>query len=570
MANQPTDGGVRVAELVTALSYAADLGLGQPMAHCIRQTVIALRLADLVGATDVEREATYYLGLMMNAYCHADAAEQASWFGDDIAFKGEGLDVMGMTTAQVIAFLIRRVTDHGSGLDRVRRLAGFPISSMKRVMDFLSTHSRLASQFAEQIGLDPVTVTSLRQGFEQWDGKGVPAGVRGPDIALPARLVQLSAPIEVAGRRRGIEAARTAATRHRGSEFDPAVVDAFCANATEILDGLDEASEWSAILDAEPSLIRRVSGSELDGVLEAMADLADLKSPHFTGHSRGVANLVTAAGRHWHLSDAEITTVRRAGLLHDLGRLGVSNAIWDKPGPLTGSEREHVRVHPYLTERMLAGIDELAASRDVAGRHHERLDGSGYPRGLTVTSLGPLDRLLAVADAYHAMLEPRPYRDALTPDRAAAELAVDVRAGRLDGDCVAMVLAAAEQRRPRRRTWPNDLTAREVEVLGLIARGESSRQIAARLTVAPKTVAHHIEHIYMKIGVSSRGAATPFAAWSARSRRRPAADARHHRPMSSGPAQGRREAYPCSAPGSGRCRREPGYAIRRRWQCAAG
>jgi HD-GYP domain-containing protein (c-di-GMP phosphodiesterase class II)/DNA-binding CsgD family transcriptional regulator len=511
MADPPADG-VRVAELVATLSYAADLGLGQPMAHCMRQTVIALRLADLVGATAVEREATYYLGLMINAYCHADAAEQANWFGDDIAFKSDVFDVLGMNTAQVASFLVRRVGGHGSGLDRVRRLAGFPRSSIKRVTDFLTTHSRLGAQFAEQIGLDEVAVDSFRNGYAQWDGKGVPPGVRGAEIPLPARLVQLAGPVEVFARRHGVGGARDAARRHRGADYDPAVVDLFCEHGSRVLDGLDEAAEWDAILDAEPCLTKRVGGAALDGVLEAMADLADLKSPHFAGHSRGVANLAAEAARLWRLPAADITTVRRAGLLHDLGRLGVSNAIWDKPRPLTRSEQEHVRIHPYLTDRMLAGVGALAASREVAARHHERLDGSGYPRGLTAMSLRPLDRLLAAADAYHAMSEPRPYREALPPDEAATELTADVRAGRLDGDAVAAVLTAAGKRATVRRAWPNGLTAREVEVLGLLARGRSNRQIADRLTVAPKTVANHVEHVYLKIGVSSRAGATLFAA----------------------------------------------------------
>ncbi len=218
----------RVAELVATLSYAADLGLGQPMAHCMRRTVIALRLADLVGATPVEREATYYLGLMMNAYCHADAAEQASWFGDDIEFKSEGFELLGMNTAQIASFLVRRIAGHGSALERVRRLAGFPRSTMQKVLDFLTTHSRLGAQFAEQIGLDEVALDSFRQGYEHWDGKGVPQGLHGLEITLPARLVHLAGPVEVLARRHGVHSARETARRHRGADFHPAVVDVFC------------------------------------------------------------------------------------------------------------------------------------------------------------------------------------------------------------------------------------------------------------------------------------------------------------------------------------------------------
>jgi HD-GYP domain-containing protein (c-di-GMP phosphodiesterase class II) len=507
----PRTENIRLAELVATLSYAADLGLGQPMAHCMRQTVIALRLAELAGATEAEREATYYLGLMFNAYCHADAAEQASWFGDDIALKSYGFEMLGMNTAQLAAFLVRRVGGHGTGLDRARRLAGFPRSSMKRVMEFLTTHARLSAQFAEQIGLDQVAVESFRDGYEQWDGKGVPQGLRGTEITLPARVVQLAGPVEVYSRRHGPQRTREAVRRHRGADFDPAVVDLFCGHETAVLDGLDEAAAWTAIIDAEPCLARRVGGEDLDRVLEAMADLADLKSPQFAGHSWGVAALSAAAAGLWRLSEADVATVRRAGLLHGLGRLGVSNSIWDKRGPLSSSELEHVRLQPYLTERMLTHVDALSPSRRVAARHQERLDGSGYPRGLTASALQPVDRLLAAANVYHAMTEPRPYREPLTPDQIATALAADVRAGRLDGDAVAAVLTAAGRRRSIRRAWPEGLTSREVDVLALLARGLSNRQIADRLVISPKTAANHVAHVYTKIGVASRAAATLFA-----------------------------------------------------------
>ena len=328
-----------------------------------------------------------------------------------------------------------------------------------------------------------------------------PAG--GERIGLPARLVQLAGPVEVFTRRHGLPAAVAMARRHRGTQFDPGLVTVFADHAAEVVDGLDQAASWDAVLEVEPQPSRRVGGTDLDSVLEAMADLADLKSPHLAGHSRGVANLVDEAARVSGGSAEERTTVRRAGLVHDLGRVGVSTAIWDKPSRLSDTERERVRLHPYLTDRMLARVTALDDARTIAARHHERLDGSGYPRGLTAASLTPSDRLLAAADVYHAMTEPRPYRPALDGASAARQLRAEVRDGRLDGDAADAVLRAAGHRAPARRSWPAGLTTREVEVLGLVARGRTNRQIAQHLVVSPKTVSNHVEHVYTKIGVSA-------------------------------------------------------------------
>lgn len=288
-------------------------------------------------------------------------------------------------------------------------------------------------------------------------------------------------------------------------------MDLFCNHAFDVLDGLDEAAAWDAVLEAEPQPSRRVAGADLDHVLEATADLVDLKSPYLAGHSRGVANLVSAAAGISGLSNDQRTTVRRAALIHDLGRLGVSNAIWDKPVRLTDRERDRIQLHPYLTDRMLARVPALHVARTIASRHHERLDGSGYPRGLAAASLTPSDRLLAAADAYHAMTEPWPHRPSLKAAAAAQELRAEVGAGRLDGEAADAVLRSAGHRAPARRSWPGGLTAREVEVLGLVARGRSNKQIAQRLVVTPKTVSNHVEHIYAKLGVSSRAAATLYA-----------------------------------------------------------
>jgi HD-GYP domain-containing protein (c-di-GMP phosphodiesterase class II) len=475
------------------------------MEHCLRQTVLALRIADRIGIDERGRVATYYTGLIANVYCHADAHEQAEWFGDDIVAKH------GAYEPSVFEFL-RMIGASERGLARVWKVAAFPVHGVTLVKSMYETHTRLASEFAARIGLDDVTCRALRETYEQWDGKGGPRKLRGEEVSLPARIVQLADLTEVGYRRHGLDAARGYVRKRRGKQFDPALADLFIAEAEELVADIDAASScWEDVIGAEPSLARFVAGDDLDATLEAMADLVDIKSPYMAGHSRGVANLALEAGRIAGVSGDELSGLYRAGLLHDLGRLGVSNAVWDKPGPLTPAELERARLHPYLTGRMLAGVPALARSRELAANHHERLDGSGYPRGIGAAQLAPADRLLAAADAYHAMTEPRAHRPARSESEAAEELRLEAWAGRLDGEAVNSVLKAAGHRVSARRQWPAGLTAREVEVLGLLARGYSSREIAERLVLTPKTVSNHIEHIYLKIDVSSRASATHFA-----------------------------------------------------------
>ena len=228
------------------------------------------------------------------------------------------------------------------------------------------------------------------------------------------------------------------------------------------------------------------------------------------GHAHAVGELAARAAVVHRLPELE-QTMRRAGYVHDLGRLGISNAIWDKRGPLGAGEWERVRIHPYLTERMLHQSETLAPLGAIAVQHRERLDGSGYPHGLAGPAISRPARILGAADAYQAMREPRPHRPARPPEDAAAELRADVRAGRLDSDAVEAVLGAAGHRVTRRREGPAGLTVREVEVLRLVACGLSNKEIAQRLVITPKTVGNHVEHIYAKIDASTRTAASLFA-----------------------------------------------------------
>lgn len=502
--------GVRLAELIAALSLGTDLGLGQPMEHVLRECVLALGLAERLELSQSDRSVVYYVALLAWVGCHADSYEQARWFGDDISARADvySADMVGLNRAR---FALRHVGAGAPPARRARTTLGFLRAGREAMTSMHGTHCLIAGDLARRLGLGEAVREALLQVFERWDGKGDPGLLSGAAISRPVRLVQLADVAEVYHRQGGVEAAVAVALERSGTQFDPEAVGCLRDHAGELLAPLAGATSWDAVIQAQPGLRRALSDAELDAALEAIADFADLKSPYTMGHSRGVADLAAEAGRAHGLGEDEVRALRRAGLVHDLGRLGVSNAIWDKPGELTAVERERVRLHPYLTERMLSASPALAALGALAGRHHERLDGSGYPRGLTASALSPAARILAAADAYHAMIEPRPHRDALSSAEAAAHLRLEVGAGRLDGEAVDAVLAAAGHPATRRPERPAGLTSREVEILRLLARGLQNKQIARRLQITPKTVGNHVQHIYAKIGVSSRAAAGLFA-----------------------------------------------------------
>jgi len=273
---------------------------------------------------------------------------------------------------------------------------------------------------------------------------------------------------------------------------------------------MDAVAGCTALIEAEPGLCRQLSERELDSALEAMADFTDLRSPCRAGHSRGVADLAASAAGLCGLPAREIVALRRAALVHDVGMHGVPASILDTPGALTGTEAERMRLHSYWTERALARPPALARIGAIASLASERLDGSGYHRGLSGAAIPATGRILAAADACRAMSEPRPHRPALSLKQAADQLRREVRSGRLAADAVDAVLAATGHR-ARRRAGPAGLTPREIEVLTLIARGASTRQVARALGITAKTAETHIERIYAKTRASTRSTATLFA-----------------------------------------------------------
>jgi HD-GYP domain-containing protein (c-di-GMP phosphodiesterase class II)/DNA-binding CsgD family transcriptional regulator len=505
-ADRGTSPPLRLAELLASVSLATDLGTGQPMGHALRTCAIAVALAEAMGCAPDEVRTVHQFALLRFLGCTADAAETAVLAGgDDLALNAAMAPVVMGSGAQMLGRFVRSVAP---GQPRMRRLelVARGLADPGGTERSLSMHCEVGAMLAERAGLERPVVEALAHAYERWDGKGFPARLKGDAIPLAVRVVVVARDADLATML-GDDPGEWMSER-RGRAYDPAVVDAFGEVGGAVLSELGD-DEWEVVLAREPEPVATVAPDMVDPVLAALADSTDLKSPWLRGHSRRVASLAEAAGGHAGLDAAACEDLRRAGLVHDVGRVAVENGIWDKPGPLSTSEWERVRLHPYYTERILARCGPLASLVGPASSHHERLDGSGYHRSLSGDALGRGDRILAAADVYAALTATRPHRAALGEDDAARTL--EAEAG-LDPDAVACVLAAAGRRpAPPPRGWPADLTDREVEVLRLIARGRSNRDVAGRLFISPKTVGRHVENVYAKIGVSSRAAAAVFA-----------------------------------------------------------
>jgi HD-GYP domain-containing protein (c-di-GMP phosphodiesterase class II) len=500
---------VRTAELISALCLATDLGMAFPFEHGLQTTLIAMRLA---GKLDVDRRSaseTYYASLLSHAGCTTEAHVAAEIFGGSLTTSFHPL--MYGSAREVFKGLLRALPDPGSpALVRAAQTARRFPRMARESGPAISAACEVAGTLADRVGAPPSVPGLLAHLTERWDGKGPLRRAKGEQIPLPMRIVHVATDAAFQGLLGGVEHATRLVGERAGHAFDPRVAACLVENASEIL-ALDEsASAWDEVLALEPPTPLVVEAEAVDRALVAMGSFADLISPYVAGHSAGVAELARVAAQRCGIDEAGATAIRRAGLLHDLGRVAVHARTWQKPGPLTADEWEQVRLHPYHTERVLSRSPFLSALSPIAGAHHERLDGSGYHRGASGAELAFPARLLAAADACHAMTEPRPHREPLPSERAAQVLAEEATAGRLDPGAVAAVLEAAGQRAPRLER-PAGLTEREAEVVAMLARGLQTKQVARALGISVKTADRHIQNAYRKIGVSSRAAATVFA-----------------------------------------------------------
>jgi response regulator RpfG family c-di-GMP phosphodiesterase/DNA-binding CsgD family transcriptional regulator len=485
---------LRLAELVAGLCTVSDLAKGLVDGQGLRSCVFALRLADHLGLDTEERETLFWVGLLRFVGCTATASQMAAALGDEIAVSAAFADADTSNNRD----LLRRTV--GVVGPRPLRLVSFLRQVPATIAEHEVTSCEVARSVAAGLGLPSDVGTALGQVFERYDGGGHPGLARGTDLHAAVRVWQVAHTADLLSDLAEAGAVAEELRRRSGGALDPEMTERVCS----LLHLRPERGTLADLLELEPVPHRCTSlPDELDRVLAVFGLLADAKSPYFHGHSSRVATLAAEAARLAGHPDDDVDRVRRAGLVHDVGKVAVSSRVWDSGRPLSEGEWEQVRLHPYYTQRVLSRVPALADLADLACSHHERSDGSGYHRG---TRPAPLTAVLAAADRFVTAGESRPHRQARSTTERRDLLLRDAETGRLPTAAVDAVLAAVGTSAPPRAP-SGPLTERELAVLALVAEGLTNQAAARRLGISAKTVNTHLEHVHAKLGVSTRVAA---------------------------------------------------------------
>jgi HD-GYP domain-containing protein (c-di-GMP phosphodiesterase class II) len=478
----------------------------------MRSCLVGVALAREAGLAEHEVADTFYTSLLAHVGCSAFSHEMSAAFGDELAANRAAARTNFANSKDIFVTMIPESTRGMGPLARARTAAFIVARGREHGRSYCATVCEVAKETARRIDLPEGVQSALLQIKEAWNGAGNPRGLRGEEILVPARIASLASEATLFYDLGGVDLAVQAVSRRAGSLLDPTLVDDFVANAAELLEAAAAGDPREAILAAEPEPIVEKDQGDLPQIAAAFGDLVDLKTPFTHGHSKEVASLARGAAERLGFDDESTERLYVAAFLHDVGKVGISDLVWEKPSSLTGPEWEQVRMHAYHSERILATSKALEPMARIAGMHHERLDGSGYYRGCRGAEIPAAARVLAAADAFQAMTEDRPYRAALDREHAAEELRAAAQLGKLDPAAVAAVLETAGQRvRRQRELRPAGLTDREIDVLRLVARACSNREIAEQLHISRRTAEHHVQHTYLKIGVTSRSAAALFA-----------------------------------------------------------
>jgi HD-GYP domain-containing protein (c-di-GMP phosphodiesterase class II) len=427
------DSSYRLSEILSALSYALDITEGQPQGHAVRSCLIGMRLAETIGYPESERGSLFYALLLKDLGCSSNASRLCGLFGaDDRGLKREHKLTDWSEPMPALAYALRNAVPEASPLAKVARVASLAVKERGSAREMVHTRCERGADIAAMLGFSEVTREAIRALDEHWDGRGLPRGLAGHAIPLAARILGLAQSVEVFASAYGVESALAVAIERSGSWFDPDLVAAlktlrrdqvFWARAL----GPEPGAHLAALEPEEQALL--ADDAQLDRIAAAFARVIDAKSPYTYRHSEGVAEAAVGIGKTLELEDAELRDLRRAALLHDIGKLGVSNLILDKPARLTEPEMAQVRLHPAFTQQILDRVAAFQAIVQTASAHHERIDGKGYHRGLPGEQLDAASRALAVADVYEALTADRPYRAGLPREEVMAILRRQAGAG---------------------------------------------------------------------------------------------------------------------------------------------
>ncbi len=499
-----------LAEWLSPLSLATDVGAALPKETALRTALIALRAAELWDV-DVAPADAYFGALLRHLGCTSTAAAETRIMGDELELRAS-LALSDAASPVSMFTAARRGFGRGKPVrERVRRVARFLAFAPRQVPQIFSDRCEVAVHLASRLGLPAGVQRVLDEAYERYDGKGAPLGKRGDAIGAAARLLSVAETVAMCCELPGGPGMAKDLLEHRsGTQFDPAVVALFQRHWAELLEQA-AGDVRTRLLEREPAVTVSIDLADAGTFAQVFADFVDLKSPFTVGHSRMVSALSDDAARELGLPEADRERVALAGLLHDLGRVSVSNAVWDKPGPLTNAELEVMRDHAGFTERMLQASKPWRHLAILAASDHERQDGTGYPRLSPAPNVGVPARILAAADVLAALVATRPHRPARSLDDAARVLKDEAARGRLDRAAVDAVLAGQGLRARERPRLPHGISERELEVLRLLARGLVDKEIAAELRISHRTVHHHNQSLFQKLGVTTRMAAALFA-----------------------------------------------------------
>jgi HD-GYP domain-containing protein (c-di-GMP phosphodiesterase class II) len=430
---------IHLSEVVSALSVALDLTEGQPMGHAIRSCILGMRIGEELQLSERDRSDLYYALLLKDSGCSSNSTRLYQIMGaDEIKAKSEvKFEDWTKISLSGLRYLMRNVLPGAPFPQRLLRIAQVGLHLRRNNAELIATRCERGAEIARKIGLSEATANAIYSLDEHWDGGGYSECRRGEEIPLLARIMNVSQTMEVFGHRSGPRAAVKAIMDRSGRWFDPEIarIVQTLERDTQLWRRTRDANSREHVLAMEPGMALSASPERIDSICHAFAQVIDAKSPYTFHHSVGVAEASRAIATQMNLSQTVCNLIWRAALLHDIGKLSVSNAILEKPGDLSPSEWEIVRLHPRYTRiilRNIRGFDELAF---VAGAHHERLDGTGYPEGLSADRMTLPARIIAVADVYQALSEKRPYRESLPLDIVFGIMDRDVPV-RLDADCL--------------------------------------------------------------------------------------------------------------------------------------